>query len=187
MAATITKAVLSDLHKGNARIKLLPEVTSMDGIDFTSADELFTLQDSFQIVQGEPTLNEIKIDQYGEPTIDIDVEKGEFSLQGTIPSTAKAVLDYFFTQVGSTVIITSETGKTFSGQGYSDDVKQVVCSVLVESETRKSAFFFTKVRFTANVDGSDVSQPVGIPFVGSIMVPTTDGLPTFVKLSEATE
>ena len=90
--ATLTKAMLEDLHKGCAAIRLIAQTDDISAADFSAADEIFTLKDTFSINQGEPTVNEIKIDQ-GDKTILTDVDSAEFNMSGDIPSAAKELFE----------------------------------------------------------------------------------------------
>ena len=70
MPATLTKAMLADLMKGNASVSLLDcpangQVT-LDGLDFEDADQIFTLENTLTITEGEPTQENTRIDQMKE-------------------------------------------------------------------------------------------------------------------------
>ena len=82
--ATLTKAMLDNLHKGCASIRLIAQTNDISAADFSAADQIFTLKDTFSVTQGEPTVNEIKIDQ-GDKTILTDVDTAEFNMSGDIP------------------------------------------------------------------------------------------------------
>ena len=99
MAATLTKAMLSDMMKGNAAISLLAcpdtgEVT-LGSLDFSEADQIFTVKDSFSISEGDPTTENTQIDQMDE-IIDSQITEGDYSMTGQVPSNATALFDYFY-------------------------------------------------------------------------------------------
>ena len=99
MAATLTKTMLSDMMKGNAAISLLAcpdsgEVT-LGSLDFSEADQIFTVKDSFSISEGDPTTENTQIDQMDE-IIDSQITEGDYSMTGQVPSNATALFDYFY-------------------------------------------------------------------------------------------
>jgi hypothetical protein len=92
--ATLTKAMIDDLHKGMAALSLLPYAdggVTFSNLDFEGADQIFTLKDSFSITPSDTTSEEIKIDQRDE-VIDTTVTKGEWTMTGNIPSVATELL-----------------------------------------------------------------------------------------------
>ena len=116
MAATLTKAMIDDLHKGMASISLLkyPEGGVTFGtLDFSDADQIFTLKDSFSITPSDPTSEEVKIDQ-GDKTIDTTITTGEYKMAGQIPSVAVAVLDYFMNKKAAVTKIKGQEGDEYS-------------------------------------------------------------------------
>lgn len=183
MAATLTKAMLDDLHRGNAAISLLAYTTggvTYSSLDFSAADQIFTIKDSFNISQDDPTVTEIKIDQ-GDATIDTDTEKGDWTLTGNIPSVATALLEYFYTKAasstisGSSVSIKGNGGASavqYQGAAFFADPKEVHATVMIESASKKTAIIFAHVKFTAAMAEDDNNNPLYIKFTGSVLTNT---------------
>lgn len=188
MPATLTKAMLNDLHKGCASIKLLSEIATSAGLtaDFSAADEIFTLAGTFKINQADHTLTPIKIDQL-EQQIDTDTEKGDMTIAGDVPSKAEALLDYFFDHnaaaAHTSITVTSEDG-TFSGKGYKTTVKKTMCAVLVTSESKQTAILFPRVQFLASYNNDDMNMPQIVRLTGSVLSPTFDGAEDFYPLKK---
>ncbi|MCQ2141683.1 MAG: hypothetical protein MJY83_04995 [Bacteroidales bacterium] len=181
--ATLTAAMLDDLHRGCTAISILPYlsggVTSFSSLDFSSADQIFTLQDSFQISKGDPSTTEIKVDQE-QRTIDTDVEEGEWTLAGNIPSVAQAVLEYFYTKKGSTITGVKGQGSSIanytSGQAYTSKSKEVEVTMLVESASKKTAIIFAHVKMSVGFTNDDNSTPAYLRMTGNILANTKDGV-----------
>lgn len=171
MAATLTKSMLEDLHLGNASLSILPYTKGgvlLDSLDFTGADQLFTLQDSLQITPSDPETNAIKIDQNNE-TIDFSFEEGDWTVTGNIPSTAKALLSYFYKE-GSASSITGQDGDVYSGQAY-DTSKEVELSVLIESQSKKTAIALARVKMAVNPPAvENRTTPAYVKFTGYVLV-----------------
>ncbi len=174
MAATLTKAMLDDLHKGNAAIRLLPYTAggvNLAGLDFSNADELFTEQDTFTLSPSDPSTNAFKIDQNDE-TIDFNFEEGDWTINGNIPSFATEVFDYFY-EAGETIsgesAVKGSDGVSYSGKGY-NGAKEVEVSVLVESKSKKSAIVIGHVKMSVNPPAIDDHQKPGyVKFVGYVL------------------
>lgn len=170
--ATLTKAMLADLMKGNAAISLLAcpsdgQVEYSD-LDFSAADQIFTTKDSFTISEADPTVTNIQIDQLNE-IIDSDIEEGEYTMNANIPSMASAVLDYFY-NVGVTITgLKGQDGTTtYAGKSYQSR-KEVYCSILVESASKKTAVCFARVKCVVNRPSrDDNSTPAYLKFTGTI-------------------
>lgn len=169
--ATLTKAMLEDLHMGNASLSILPYTkggVSLATLDFSGADQLFTLQDSLQISPSDPETNAIKIDQNNE-TIDFSFEEGDWTITGNIPSTAKALLSYFFEE-GNSAAITGQDGAAYSGQAY-DTSKEVELSILVESQSKKTAIALARVKMAVNPPSvENRTTPAYVKFTGYVLV-----------------
>lgn len=110
----LTQAILNDLNTGNSVLKLLPytaggvNLAAEGGIDFSAADEIFTLENSFQISKDAPSFTSTKIDQKHR-VIESAVEAGDnYTMTGNIPSIATALLDLAFE--GVTGAITAKDG-----------------------------------------------------------------------------
>lgn len=155
--------MLADLRKGIATIMLKaypddPGDFSFASLDFSTEEEIFTVKDSFAITEGDPTTEDLQIDQMNE-IIESMVTEGEYSMTGQVPSNAKALYDYFYE---SGAAITGIKGKetTYTGQAYKAK-KEVYCSVLVESESKKTAVAFARVRLVLSRPVLENSSTVG--------------------------
>lgn len=170
--ATLTSAMTDDLHKGVASISLLPYVADgidFNSLDFTSADQIFTLKDSFSLTPSDPTTEEIKIDQ-GDKSIDTTVEKGEYKMAGQIPTVATAVLDYFMEKKADVTTLKGQKGETYKGSAYGLDTREVTCSVLIESASGKTAIAFAKVKFVVpGVALENGSTPAYVGFNADVL------------------
>lgn len=189
MAATLTHAMLEDLHRGCASIKLLavPTGGSVDfkTLSFSAADEIFTLKDTFQITQDDPSTDEIKVDQNDE-TIDTDLTTtGEMKLQGDIPSVASALLAYFFDAGQSAASVTASTGETYTGAGFFKTPKEVIASVLVVSASKKTAIAFARVKFVASLTQDSTSNPLCVRFAGTVLGNLKSGEGDFAVLKKS--
>ena len=163
--ATLTHAMLEDLHKGNAAISLLPYTAgggALAGLDFSGADQVFTEQDTFTLAPSDPD-NLYRVDQYDEL---IDLDEGDWVINGNIPSFAKEVFDYFFNAgsaiagAGSATRIKGQEGTAYGGNGYNAP-KVVDAIVLVESKSKKTAIVFGHVQFIVNNPAIDDHQKPG--------------------------
>ena len=171
--ATLTKAMIDDLHKGMAAISLIPYTeggVTFSSLDFSNADQIFTLKDSFSVTPSDPTSEEIKIDQKDQ-TIDTTTETGEYKMAGQIPSTAVEVLDYFMNDAATVTAIKGQDGKTsYSGKSYYIEPKEVICTVLIESASQKTAIAFAKVKFVVpGVTIENASTPAYVAFNADIL------------------
>ena len=180
MAATLTKAMLNDLHRGVAAISLLPYgssgVTSFANLDFSAADQIFTLKDSFTISQGDPSVEEIKIDQ-GDVTIDSDTTQGEWSIAGNIPSVASAVLAYFYESANAMASVTvkgqgSGTANYTRGAAFFSTPKEVQATMLIESASKKTAIVLANVKMTVGLSKDDATNPAYLKLAGTILTNT---------------
>lgn len=171
MAATLTKAMLDDLHKGNAAISLLPYTAggvNLEALDFSDADQVFTEQDTFTLSPSDPSTNAFKIDQNDE-TIDFDFEEGDWTINGNIPSFATEVLDYFYNAGETITNVTGQNGTKYAGKGY-NGAKEVEVSVLVESKSEKTAIVLGHVKISVNPPAIDDHQKPGyVKFVGYVL------------------
>lgn len=176
--ATLTKEMIDDLHKGMAAISLLPYPdggVSFSTLDFTGADQIFTLKDSFSITPSDPTTEEVKIDQKDQ-TIDTTVTTGEYKMAGQIPSVATAVLDYFMSNAATVAGLKGQEGTDYEGKSYYIEPKEVICSVLVESASKKTAIAFAKVKFTVpGVTLENASTPAVLGFNADVLANSMAG------------
>ena len=186
--ATLTKAMIDDLHKGMAAISLLPYPdggVTFGTLDFTDADQIFTLKDSFSITPSDPTSEEVKIDQKDQ-TIDTTTETGEYKMAGQIPSIATAVLDYFMNKAKEVSNIKGQEGTAYKGASYYIEPKEVICSVLVESASKKTAIAFAKVKFVVpGVTQENAATPAYLAFNADVLANATAGEGDFAVLSAA--
>lgn len=186
--ATLTHAMLNDLHRGNAHIFLL---SASDGQvafaskDFSAADEIYTVKDTFQITQDAPSVTELKIDQNDE-TIDTDTESGAMTLTGTIPSVNAALMEYFYKKATTAVSgVKGSDGTTYSGIGIFKDPKEVIATVMVESASKKTAVAFARVKFVCAFGQSSTSDPLGLTFTGTVLGNLKDGVGDIAILKAA--
>lgn len=180
--ATLTHAMLEDLHIGNASISLLAytsggvDITA--GVDFSAADQIFTLEGSFNMTSDDPSSSDVKIDQKQE-VIDTKITKeANWRMTGNIPSQAEALLNYFY-QAGATISAGTAADKTgvkgpdgsyYIGKGFlsTPETKEVI--MLVESESRNTAILFAHVRLIVSpMRRDDNDNPAYFPFVGYIL------------------
>lgn len=188
MAATLTRELLDDLHKGMTAISLLPYPDGT-GVDFSTlkfegADQIFTIKDSFSLTPNEPTVEDQKIDQNDE-TIDTVVTEGEYTMSGNIPLVAVVVLSYFMNEVATVTGLTGQDGETYSGKSYDTAPREVVCSVLLESQSKKSAVAFAKVKFVVpGVAMENASGLAYVPFTGRVLANSMAGKGNFAVLKK---
>ena len=181
--ATLTHAMLDDLHIGNACLSILPYNAS--GVDitsamtFASADKIYTLEGTFNLECDDPSNTDIKIDQHQE-VIDVQFDKGgNWRMTGNIPSIAEALLTYFFTEGQATGTITGGEGDTYTGKGFMATPEAVEVSILAESETKNTAILFPRVKMiVSKPKKDDNNNPAYLSFVGFIRpTPFTKGTP----------
>lgn len=183
--ATLTSAMIDDLHKGMASLSLLPYPdggVTFSSLKFEGADQIFTLKDSFSITPSDPTSEEIKIDQKDQ-TIDTTSESGEYKMAGNIPSVASELLEYFMTKGATVTGLTGQDGTSYSGSAFYTEPREVICSVLVESASKKTAIAFAKVKFVVTgVTVENASTPAYLAFNADILANTKEGEGDFAVL-----
>ena len=181
--ATLTHAMLDDLHIGNACISL--KAYTSGGVDITQAvsfaaeDKIYTLEGSFNLECDDPSSTDIKIDQHQE-VIDVQFDKGgNWRMTGNIPSVAQALLEYFFTSGQATGTITGGESSTYTGKGFMATPEIVEVTVLVESESKNTAILFPHVKMiVSKPKKDDNSNPAYLSFTGFILPnPFTKGTP----------
>ena len=171
--ATLTKAMLDDLHKGCAAISMLPYTggVALAGLDFSNADQVFTEQDTFNLSPDDSTTEDYKIDQYDE-IIDSYMENGDWKMTGNIPSTSVEIFDYFFEKgedINTGQEVKGQGGKEYLGKGYKE-AKSVEVSVLIESKSRKTAIVLGHVIMTLNPPAiENHSKPAYAKITGKIV------------------
>lgn len=183
--ATLTKAMLADLMKGNASISLLacPENGEVDltTLDFQGADQIFSTKDSFTLAPADVTTTNLQIDQFDE-IIDTTFEEGEYLMNANIPSMASEVLDYFFASGASITALKGQDGTSYSGKSYGERLEKYA-SILVESASKKVAVAFARVRVTVNQPARDNNtDPAYLKFVGNILANLKQGAGNFAVL-----
>ena len=183
MAATLTHAMLDDLHIGNACISL--KAYTAAGVDITQAitfaaeDKIYTLEGSFNLECDDPSSTDIRIDQHQE-VIDVQFDKGgNWRMTGNIPSVAQALLEYFFSEGQATGTITGGESSTYTGKGFMATPEIVEVTVLVESESKNTAILFPHVKMiVSKPKKDDNSNPAYLSFTGFILPnPFTKGTP----------
>lgn len=189
--ATLTHAMLEDLHIGNACLSLLPypagglDITA--GVDFSAADKIYTLEGTFNLESDDPSSSDIKIDQHQE-VIDVQLDKGgNWRMTGNIPSVAVELLEYFFTE-GQAIAAGTAASKTgvkggegtyYTGKGFLASPEIIEVSVLAESESKNTAILFPHVKMiVSKPKKDDNANPAYLSFVGFVLPnPFTKGTP----------
>lgn len=174
MAATLTHAMLDDLHIGNACLSLLPytsgglDITS--AVDFSDAEKIYTLEGTFNLTTDDASSTDIRIDQHQE-VIDVQIDKGgNWQMTGNIPSIAAELLSYFFTDGSTTGTITGGESTTYTGKGFMATPETVEVSVLAESESKNTAILFPHVKMiVSKPKKDDNSNPAYLTFTGFIL------------------
>lgn len=197
--ATLTKTMLADIIRGNASISLLP-LSEMDppadegqvafaDLDFSQADQIFTIKDSFSISEGDPTTENTQIDQMDE-IIDSQITEGDYTMTGQVPSNAQELFDFFYeagqtvgSEAGSVTGIKGQDGTTtYVGKSYGGK-KEVYCSVLVESQSKQTAVVFARVRCVLSRPVlENTSNPGHCTFNGYILANLKEGEGNFAVL-----
>ena len=189
--ATLTHAMLDDLHIGNACLSLLAypagglDITA--GVDFSTADKIYTLEGTFNLECDDPSSSDIKIDQHQE-VIDVQLDKGgNWRMTGNIPSVAVELLEYFFTE-GQAIAAGTAASKTgvkggegtyYTGKGFLASPEIIEVSVLAESESKNTAILFPHVKMiVSKPKKDDNANPAYLSFVGFVLPnPFTKGTP----------
>jgi len=173
---TLTKAALTQLFKGVAHISLMPfdkvkQTTGTNaggilwkGLSFRGADEIFTIKDSFQITQADPTSEDINVDQF-DAAIDTTVTPGEWTFSGNIPTVAAACCDVFYRKGVAIDATTANEGilgqeaapnaVEYEGQAYFSDPVEVYATMLVENRGCGLALAFARVKITVGLSKDD--------------------------------
>ena len=182
MPATLTHSMLNDLHIGNASLSLLPYTsTGLDmtsGVDFSSADQIYTLEGTFNLECDDPSSTDIKIDQHQE-VIDVQIDKsGNWRMTGNIPSIAEALLDYFYPagsaiEKGTVSAVKGVKGPSsafYTGKGFKATPDTIEVSVLAESESKNTAILFPHVKMiVSKPKKDDNTNPAYLSFVGFVL------------------
>ena len=176
MAATLTHAMLDDLHIGNASLSLLAydaSKSSLASLDFTGSDQLYTLEGSLNLSADDPSSTDIRIDQHQE-VIDTQIEKGgNWRITGNVPSIASDLLKYFFTEGaggGAVSGVKGYAGDSYSGSAFLATPEAVEVSILVESESKNTAILIPHVKMiVSKPKKDDNNNPAYLSFVGFIL------------------
>lgn len=180
--ATLTHAMLDDLHIGNACLSILDYASSgvdiTSGLDFSSADQLYTLEDTFNLSCDDPSSTDIRIDQHRE-VIDVAIDKsGNWTMTGNIPTQAVAVFNKFYNSgaeitagtASSPKGVTGHEGTFYTGKGFMATPNIVEVTVLAESETKNTAILFPHVKLiVSKPKKDDNSNPLYLTFTGFIL------------------
>ena len=184
----LTQAILNDLNTGNAVLKLLPytaggvNLAASGGIDFSSADEIFTLENSFQISKDAPSFTATRIDQKHK-IIEQAVEQGEnYTMTGNIPSIAIELLDLAFESVTGAVTVKDGTDNYASTKAHKFGSKEAEYTVLARSQSGNSAIVFARVKFVfSEPQHDDNTTPTYVQF-NAAMMPNENASGDFVAL-----
>ncbi len=181
--ATLTHAMLDDLHIGNACLSLKAYTSAGVDIttaqDFSAADKIYTLEGTFNLECDDPSSTDIKIDQHQE-VIDVQMDKGgNWRMTGNIPSVAQALLEYFFTEGQTTGTVTGGESTTYTGKGFLATPEIIEVTVLAESESKNTAILFPHVKMiVSKPKKDDNNNPAYLSFTGFILPnPFTKGTP----------
>lgn len=174
---TISSAILNDLNTGNAHLRLIPYVAGTGvnfavegGVDFSSADEIFTLEDTFNMAKDEASFNAIKIDQKHK-IIEQSVTAGDnWVISGNVPSIATALLDLAFEAGATTAKAKVSASKTYQGKGYYMGSKESEYTILAESQSGNSAIMLARVKLIfSEPQHDDNTTPTYIHFQGAVL------------------
>lgn len=185
----ISSSILSDLNTGNAVLKLKPYVAgtgvaldASGGVDFSSADEIFTLEDSFTISKDAPSFSGIRIDQ-GHKTIDSNVTPGDnYTMSGRIPSIATELLSLGFEAVTAAVSAKNGTNTYSATAAHKLGSLDKEYTVLAVSQSGNSAIVFARVKFVfSEPQHENNSTPSFVEF-NAVVLPNEDDSGDFACL-----
>lgn len=191
MAATLTSAMLNDLNTGNSVLKLIPYVAGTGvnfditgGVDFSQAEEIFTLENSFQISKDAPSFSSTKIDQKHK-VIDSAVNAGDnYTMQGNIPSIAVALLSFAFEEgSASAAKVKLSASESYDGtKAYKLGSKEKEYTVLAISQSGNTAIAFARVKFIfSEPQHDDNSTPTYVHF-DAVVLPNEHASGDFAPL-----
>ena len=177
MPATLTDAMKSDLHLGNAELKIaLWSDTALTATTFTDADSIFTVKDTLAITEGTPTFTSLKLDQLNETYAAPLTDKGDSTIAATIPFNAMELFDYFYTAAGTQPTATEAAPLVIDGESYKEakafkfSDKVVKARVYIRSQSGNTAIVLMNVNLAVSIAYSNVSSsPLGLALSGSIM------------------
>lgn len=186
--ATVSNAILNDLNTGNAVLKLLAytpggvNLAVSGGIDFSSADEIFTLENSFQISKDAPSFSSTRIDQKHK-VIESAVEMGEnYTMTGNIPSIALALLELGFDKVAGSVKAKDGSDNYTAASAFKYGPLEKEYTVLARSQSGNSALLFARVKFVfSEPQHDDNTTPTYVQF-NAVMLPNENASGDFAAL-----
>lgn len=186
--ATLTNAILNDLNTGNAVLKLLPytpggvNLAVSGGVDFSSADEIFTLENSFQISKDAPSFTSTRIDQKHK-VIESAVTAGEnYTMTGNIPSIAVDLLTLGFEAVAGSIKAKDGTENYSSTSAFKYGGLEKEFTVLAISQSGNTAIIFARVRFIfSEPQHDDNTTPTYVQF-NAAMLPNENASGDFAPL-----
>lgn len=191
--ATLTRELLSPLHKGNAAIALLPVTggsVSFETLDFTKADLLYSIKGTFNISQDDPEVSELLIDQ-GNAVIDTTTEAGAITITGSYPTIAEEAFAYFYKEGvdvdGMKGPATGANGAyaTYNGKSFFNTPKQIEVSLLAQSQDESTAIAFARVQMTVVMRQDNEDQPFYLAITGKVLTNLKEGEGDFVVLKKA--
>lgn len=183
---SLSRELLTDLFKGVAHLSLMPFASAKQtgddnpnaggikwaDLSFQGADEIFTIKDSFQISQADPSTEDINIDQ-DDVAIDTTVTAGAWTFNGNIPAIAKELCAVFYdskAEIASTSpILGQESSSSYQGQAFGATPKEVEAVMLVENRAKSMAVAFARVKITVGVSKDDASNPGYLKMSGTIL------------------
>jgi hypothetical protein len=93
------------------------------------------------------------------------------------------VLDYFMTNASTVSGLTGQDGNNYAGKSYYIEPKEVICSVLIESASKKTAIAFAKVKFVVpGVTLENASTPAYLAFNADILANAKENQGDFAVL-----
>ena len=105
-------------------------------------------------------------------------------MAGQIPSVATEVLDFFMNKAATVTGVKGQDGDSYSGSSYYIEPKEVICSVLVESASKKTAIVFAKVKFVVpGVTVENAATPAYVAFNADVLANAKAGQGDFAVLS----
>lgn len=185
---SVTNAILNDLNTGNAVLKLLPytpggvNLAASGGVDFSSADEIFTLENSFQISKDAPSFNSTRIDQKHK-VIESAVTAGEnYTMTGNIPSIALSLLELGFEKKTGTIKAKNGNENYTASEAFLYGGVEKEFTVLAISQSGNSALMFARVRFVfSEPQHDDNTTPTYVQF-NAAMLPNENASGDFAVL-----
>lgn len=175
--AAISSSILADLNTGNSVLKLIPytaggvDLSAQAGIDFSAADELFTLENSFTISKDAPSWNATRIDQKHK-VIEQDYTPGDnYVMSGNVPSIAVDLLSLAFEATSaSSVKAIDGTASYTSTKAYKLGSKVQDYTVLAVSQSGANALIFARVRFVfSEPQHDDNTTPTYVHFEAAVL------------------